>query len=37
MKRQHRNYNTSFKQKVVELGYSRGNVKQVCKKLDIPY
>ena len=37
MKRQHRNYSASFKQKAVELSYSRGHVKQVCGELDIPY
>ena len=37
MKKQHRNYGTSFKQKAVELSYARGHVKQVCEELDIPY
>ena len=37
MKRQHRNYSPSFKQKAIELSYARGNVKQVCEELDIPY
>ena len=37
MKKQHRNYSTSFKQKAVELSYARGHVKQVCEELDIPY
>lgn len=37
MKRQHRNYRPSFKQKAVELSYARGSVKQICEELDIPY
>lgn len=37
MKRQHRNYSPSFKQKAVELSYARGSVKQICEELDIPY
>ncbi len=37
MKRQHRNYSASFKQKAVELSFARGHVKQVCEELDIPY
>ncbi|MBT8244468.1 MAG: transposase [Winogradskyella sp.] len=37
IKKQKRNYNTTFKQKAVELSYARGNVKQVCEELDIPY
>jgi transposase len=37
MKKRNRNYSTSFKQKVVELSYAYGHVKQVCEELDIPY
>ncbi len=37
MKKQKRNYSPTFKQKAVELSYARGNVKQVCQELDIPY
>jgi transposase len=37
MKRQNRNYSPSFKKKSIELSYARGNVKQVCEELDIPY
>ena len=37
MKKQKRNYSTTFKQKAVELSYARGNVKQVCEELDISY
>jgi len=37
MKRQHKNYSLSFKQKAVELSFSKGNVKQVCEELAIPY
>lgn len=37
MKQQKRSYSTTFKQKAVELSYARGNVKQVCEELDIPY
>jgi len=35
MKRQNRNYSISFKQKAVELSYSRGHVKQVCEENEI--
>ncbi len=34
MKKQHRNYGTSFKQKAVELSYARGHVKQVCEEVE---
>jgi len=37
MRKQHRNYCSSFKQKTVELSFAKGNVKQVCEELDIPY
>lgn len=37
MRKQHRNYSLSFKQKAVELSFAKGNVKQVCEELDIPY
>ncbi|MCF7566848.1 transposase [Sabulilitoribacter arenilitoris] len=37
MKKRNRTYSPSFKQKAVELIISKGNVKQVCKELDIPY
>lgn len=37
MKKQKRNYSPAFKQKAVELSYARGNVKQICDELDIPY
>lgn len=37
MKKRNRNYSPSFKQKAVELSYARGNTKQVCEELDIPY
>ena len=37
MKKRNRNYSLSFKQKAVELSFARGNVKQVCDELDIPY
>lgn len=37
MKKRNRNYSSSFKQKAVELSYSRDHVKQVCEELDIPY
>ena len=37
MKKQNLNYSTSFRQKAVELGYTRGNTKQVCEELNIPY
>ncbi len=37
MKKRNRTYSPSFKQKAVELSYSRGNVKQVCDELDIPH
>jgi len=37
MKKRNRNYSTSFKQKAVELSYSRGHVKQISEELDIPY
>jgi transposase len=37
MKKRNRNYSPSFKVKAVELSYARGNVKQVCEELDIPY
>ena len=37
MKRRNRNYSLSFKQKVVELSFTRGNVKQVCEGFDITY
>ena len=37
MKKRNRNYSLSFKQKAVELSFSRGNVKQVSEELDIPY
>jgi len=36
MTKRHRNYTIEFKQKAIELSYSRGNVSQVCKELDIP-
>ena len=35
--KQYRNYISSFKKKAVELSYARGNTKQVCEELDIPY
>jgi len=37
MKKRNRNYSLSFKQKAIELRFVRGNVKQVCEELDIPY
>lgn len=37
MKKQNKNCSLSFKQKAVELSFARGNVKQVCEELDIPY
>ena len=37
MKKRNRSYSLSFKQKAVELSIARGNVKQVCDELDIPY
>ena len=37
MRNRNRNYSASFKQKAVELSYARGNTKQVCEELDIPY
>lgn len=37
MKKRNRTYSPSFKQKAVELSIARGNVKQVCDELDIPY
>jgi transposase len=37
MRKQNRNYSLSFKQKAVELSFARGNVKQVCEELSIPY
>ncbi len=37
MKKRNRNYSPSFKQKAVALSYARGNTKQVCEELDIPY
>ena len=37
MRKQHRNYSPSFKQKAVELSYARGSVKQICEELDISY
>lgn len=37
MKKRNRNYSLSFKQKAVELSFSRGNVKQVCEELSILY
>lgn len=37
MKKRYRNYSPTFKQKAVELSYARGNTKQVCEELDIPY
>ncbi len=36
MTRSHRNYTIEFKQKAIGLSYSRGNVSQACKELDIP-
>ena len=36
-KTKHKNYSLSFKQKAVELSFSKGNVKQVCEELAIPY
>lgn len=37
MKKRNRSYSTSFKEKAVELSYSKNNVKQVSEELDIPY
>jgi len=37
MKRLHRNYSASFKQKAVELSFIQGQVKQVYIRLDITY
>ena len=37
MKKRNRNYSLLFKQKAVELSFARGNVKQVCEGLSIPY
>ncbi len=37
MKKQYRNYSSSFKKKAVELSYAQGNTKQVREELDIPY
>jgi transposase len=37
MKKRNRNHSQSFKQKAVELSYVRGNTKQVCEELDVPY
>lgn len=36
MTRRHRHYTVEFKQKAIELSYSRGNVSEVCKELDVP-
>lgn len=33
----YRNYSLFFKKKAVELSYARGNTKEVCDELDIPY
>ena len=38
--KRNRDYGKSFKQKALELNYTRGQVKQVkqvCEELDIPY
>jgi len=37
MRKRNRNYSPSFKQKAVELSYSRANVKQVCEELEVTY
>lgn len=37
MKKRNRTYSASFKQKAIELSYARGNVKQVCEELEVPY
>jgi len=37
MKKQNRNYSLSFKQNPVELSIARGNIKQLCDELGIPY
>jgi transposase len=37
MKKRNRNYSLLFKQKALELSFSRGNMKQVSEELDIPY
>ena len=37
MSKQKRNYSVEFKKKDVELSYARGNVKQTCMELNIPY
>jgi transposase len=36
MSREKRNYTVEFKQKAVELSYSKGSVIEVCRELDIP-
>lgn len=36
MKKRQRKYSLEYKQKAIELSYSRGNVKAVCEELDIP-
>ena len=36
MSREKRNYTVEFKEKAVELSYSRGCVVEICRELDIP-